>query len=156
MRSAIRKPTLVLALALGVALAQPLSSVAEADGEARILSDVRKVFIARSPNATQVSLLDLAPVPWGVSSYVVVAHGIRPDLKFQGSFEDELFGIFLVDSNFSSVLRTLDVWATPRWSDYSVEIVGFEGSFVLISGRGATYGDEERQRRFDLGNSPQR
>src|SRR5688572_16763942 len=91
----------------------------------------------------------------GVSSYVVVAHGIRPDLKFQGSFEDELFGIFLVDSNFSSVLRTLDVWATPRWSDYSVEIVGLKArsySFPVAAQHMAT----KNANGASIWNSPQR
>ena len=98
-----------------------------------------------------VNLLDLAPLWWKQpAEYLVLARGIRADYRFEGSFDDELFGLFVVDSNFGSVRKVLDVFPTPRWNDFVLKIERIEGQTVVIVGEGATYGDGRVEKRYDL------
>ena len=78
----------------------------------------------------------------------MLARGTRPG-DFRGRFEDELFGVFVVDSSLSTVERVVDAIPTPRWHDYSVRFdrVGFDSLYVI--GAGESYGDLAMRRSYD-------
>lgn len=79
---------------------------------------------------------------------VVLAWGVRKDRVFRGRFEDELFGVFVMNDSLTRVLRTLDVMPTRRWLDYEWHIANIRMDSVFLSGRGATYGDEPLKKAY--------
>lgn len=142
----VRSVTIALVgvLALG-ALAHAL------DGQ--VLSDnFRKLFTERNPLLVGIQVLESKPVsPKSSSNHVYLVRAIRADNKFEGKFEDEQFGVFLVDVNKSQVIKTLDIFNTPRWNDYELKIKRVSPSKVIVSGRGATYGDHPITKTYSFG-----
>ncbi len=110
-----------------------------------------KVFSDRNPRLVKVRVLDTRPITSARASNVLyVVHAIRADERFEGNFEDEQFGIFVVDAKRQQVVSALDIFRTRRWNDYRVEIAKVGPSHVVITGRGATYGDQRFTRTYDL------
>ncbi|OFW28946.1 MAG: hypothetical protein A3H97_13880 [Acidobacteria bacterium RIFCSPLOWO2_02_FULL_65_29] len=85
----------------------------------------------------------------GAGPYVLLGWGIRSDLSFKGRFDDELFGVFIVDSTLTRIVRTLDIFPTQRWADYIVSIEKLTDSEVTIVGAGS-YGDQKLRRVYKL------
>jgi hypothetical protein len=120
-------------------------------GQGSIVDAIRSVFQSRNAKVELVTLLDLAPlVRPEEAGYVVLARGIRRERQYQGSLEDELFGVFIVDSSFRAVTTTLDILPTKRWNDYSLEFESVSSATVVVVGQGATYGDERLRRTYRL------
>lgn len=89
--------------------------------------------------------------------YIVVARGTREGQRnFEGIWEDELFGVFIIDQRLGAILHTLDMFPTQRWYDYKVSIYKIEWNFVTIKGEGDMYGDSSFLRKFDLSVIPPR
>ncbi|MDH3456795.1 MAG: hypothetical protein OER90_08135 [Gemmatimonadota bacterium] len=78
----------------------------------------------------------------------VVARGIRGDRQFQGDFADELFGLFVLNDSLTRVLAVLDMFPTPRWRDFEVELARVTPDSLYLEGRGATYGDQPLRRSY--------
>ena len=92
-------------------------------------------------------------VDWhGAGPYVLLGWGIRPDFKFEGSFDDELFGVFILDNSMTKIERTVDIFPTCRWADciVSIEKVSWTGSEVVVVGAGS-YGDGPFRKVYGLG-----
>ena len=53
---------------------------------------LQTAFTARNPRVTRAKVLELRSTGMGAGPYVLLGWGIRPDLTFEGSFDDELFG----------------------------------------------------------------
>ena len=125
-----------------------VASSVQAQEQPTLVSQVQAEFKKKNTKVEDVTLLELVPFYGRSLRYLVLAHGIRQDVKFEGSFEEELFGLFVVDQSFTKILATVDIFPTERWNDYSVEIKRpiFE-SIVLVC-KGATYGDVNRVRRY--------
>jgi hypothetical protein len=120
----------------------------QSDPGPSFLTQVRAEFAKRNPRVTQVTLLDLVPRAQfrPNSGYIVLAHGIREDHLFEGSFEDELFAVFLVDDVFSKVTRVLKWIPSRRWYDYTFAIEHLDPLYkeprkMTLVGAGATYND---------------
>jgi hypothetical protein len=110
---------------------------------------MRQAFTQRNPAVTRVTVLELRLASAQAGTYVLLGRGIRPDLRFQGSFDDELFGVFLVDSGLTRIERTLEIFPTQRWNDYMVSIEELTDSEITIVGSGS-YGDQKLRRVYKL------
>lgn len=99
-------------------------------------------FVAKNPKVRQTKVLELRSIGMGAGPYVLLGWGIRPDFKFEGSFDDELFGVFILDNNLTKIDRTIDIFPTCRWADciVSIESVSWPGTEIVVVGRGS-YGD---------------
>jgi hypothetical protein len=110
---------------------------------------LRAAFVARNPAVTRATLLELRSVGMGSGGYVLLGWGIRPDMRFEGHFDDELFGVFVVDSSLTKIERTLDIFPTRRWADYMVSIEKIADGEVTIFGQGS-YGDQPLRQTYRL------
>ena len=53
---------------------------------------LQQAFSAKNPKVTYAKVIELRSLGMGEGPYVMLGWGIRPDWKFEGSFDDELFG----------------------------------------------------------------
>lgn len=69
-----------------------------------------------------------------------------------GGFTDEAFGVFVLSSNTQEVHLTLDIFPTERMHDFEVTLEEVSPTLLVISRKGATYGDGAGQTKyfFDL------
>src|SRR6185503_15793438 len=111
----------------------------------RLVGLLQAAFIAKNPSVTRARVLELRSPGMGAGPYVLLGWGIRPDFKFEGRFEDELFGVFIVDNDLSRIERTLDIFPTQRWADYIVSFEKVSHSEVVVVGAGS-YGDQKLRR----------
>lgn len=111
---------------------------------------VRGAFIERNPRVTRVRVLELRSFGMADGPYVLLAWGIRADMKFEGRFDDELFGVFVVDPDLSRIERTLEIFPTQRWADYRVSIEQVTRTQVTVTGVGS-YGDQALRKVYDVG-----
>jgi hypothetical protein len=74
---------------------------------------------ARNAGITQVQILAVSNIPWTTSRLAGLARG-SSGREFRGSFEDELFCVFVTDSTLTRVLKVMEILPTPRWNDYSM------------------------------------
>ena len=128
-------------------------SVAEAAPSAAgnpLLAAIRDTLRARNPAIGSVRIIEQRSVDYATGPSVIIAYGVRADRDFRGSFQDELFGIFVANDSLTRVVRTLEVLPTPRWLDYSVRIVRLAPDSVRVEGRGASYGDQPLERAYPL------
>lgn len=136
--------TLLLLVAFGAASsAQP--NAGEACG---ILQSLEAEFRRRNPKATRIKVVDVRPT-YFENKYLVLGHAIRPDVRFEGNFEDELFGLFVADPSLARVERTLEILPTPRWFDTEVRIVSHTADFALIEAKGETYRNVYWRRKYN-------
>src|SRR5262245_6681205 len=113
-----------------------------------LVSQIRGEFQKKNTKVEDVTLLELVPFYGRSLRYLVLSRGIRPDQKFEGSFEEELFGLFVVDQSFTKILAAVDIFPTERWNDYSVEIKRSSFESIVLVCKGATYGDVNRVRTY--------
>jgi len=111
---------------------------------------LRAACTAKSPAVTRATILELRSTGLGAGPYVLLGWCIRPDMHFQGRFDDELFGVFIVDAALTRIERTLDVFPTRRWADYFVSIEKLTDTEVTVIGRGS-YGDQPLRNVYSLG-----
>jgi hypothetical protein len=147
--------SLRLAVALlGAVLSIEAPASAEGTKGPPLFQALQLEFTKRNPRVTEVTLLDLAPHAEhrATTRYIVLARSIRPDHRFEGSFEDELFGLFLVDPGLSRVVQVLELIPSPRWYDYSFSIERINRysrpPTVILVGAGSTYADNPK--RFEI------
>lgn len=110
-----------------------------------LLESIQAAFQSSNPRIQNVQILDTKPKH---SKYWVIARGIIDPPTFDGSFEDELFGVFVVDESYSQVERTVDMLPTPRWHDYKVWISEYDMQSATLKGHGATYKDQPLEKRY--------
>ena len=108
---------------------------------------LRAAFTARNPAITRVKVLELRSTQMAAGPYILLGWGIRADLRFEGRFDDELFGVFRVDNDLTRIERTLDVFPTQRWADYVVFIEKLTDTEVTVVGHGS-YGDQRLRRVY--------
>lgn len=137
----------VVCAALGVALIlSPTLSQAQAGEESKPSNALEQLlqvaFAAKNPKVTRAKVLELRSIGMGAGPYVLLGWGIRPDSKFEGSFDDELFGVFILNNNLTKIERTVDIFPTCRWADciVSIEKMSWPGAEVVVVGAGS-YGD---------------
>ena len=120
---------------------------------AAIQSELRRA----KPDITGTRLVDLKPgLRWGKPvGYVVVAVATGPHRGFGTTAEiGELFGVFLVDSTLTRVIRTLDVFPSRRIQDYDVWINYVGNDTLTICGQGSSYGDQQMRRAYPMDSLP--
>lgn len=122
-----------------------LQNSAIAGGCPGLLDSIRAEFQRLNADIETIEILDTKPKH---PEYWVIARGIVEDLEFKGSFEDELFGIFVVDGDFAGIVTVVDVLPTPRWNDYLLWISDYDAENVTILGHGSTYSDQQLQKQY--------
>ena len=122
----------------------PSSNTAESNP---ITVALRAVLSARNPAISRVKVLELRSTQMAAGPYILLGWGIRADLRFEGRFDDELFGVFVVDNDLTRIERTLDVFPTQRWADYVVSIEKLTDTEVTVVGHGS-YGDQRFRRVY--------
>lgn len=111
-----------------------------------LLESIRAEFQRSNPEIQTVQILDSKPKH---TDYWVVARGIIEPMEFRGSFQDELFGVFVVDEQYLRVKWVVDVLPTPRWHDYIMWISDYDMDSATIVGHGATYKDQPLEKRYE-------
>lgn len=110
---------------------------------------LQAAFVAKNPKVTRAKILELRSTGSGAGPYVLLGWGIRPDFKFEGSLEDELFGVFVLNNNLTKIEQTLDIFPTCRWADCVVSIERVADAEIVIVGAGSS-GDEPFRRVYKM------
>jgi hypothetical protein len=141
------------ALAVSVLAFAAYGTAAASDRE--LIDGFRRQFTNRNHVLTEIKVLESKPLSSKnrSSNNVYLVRAIRPDHRFEGKFEDEQFGVFLVDAEQKRIVKVLDMFNTPRWSDYELKIKRASLSKVTVSGRGASYGDGPTTRTYNIGGN---
>jgi hypothetical protein len=114
-----------------------------------LIDTLRFIFRQRNRLIGQVAFPQIQWVGYGRTyAYVAIGWGVRADHRFSGSFQDELYGILLLDSTLTRVRYVLDIVPTPRWLDYRFRIEELTGDSIIITGRGDTYSDGPERRAY--------
>ena len=146
-----RRILIFMTLALGTFLA-PFDGYSSAQDQpnAALLANIRVEFQRKNPKVQRVSILDSAQDLVDASRHYVLARGIRTDERFEGSFSDELFGLFVVDSSSSEILAVIDIIPTRRWNDYRMRIKKPLSDTITLLGEGSTYGDNDLVKTYTI------
>lgn len=115
-----------------------------------ILTKLKAEFQKRNSNIAHVRIVDMRPTLTEIPKYLVLGWGIRADRTFRGNFEDELFGLFLVDESLSNVEKVMDFIPTPRWHDTQMRITRIDASHAVLEAKGETYGVISLRRKYDM------
>jgi len=115
-----------------------------------VLVKLKAEFQKRNPNIAHVRIVDMRPTLTEVPKYLVLGWGIRADRTFRGNFEDELFGLFLVDESLSSVEKVMDFIPTLRWHDTEMRITYVDASKAVVEAKGETHGVISLRREYDM------
>jgi hypothetical protein len=140
---------MLLSMGVGVIYGQAPSSPSVSN-DCPILAKLEAEFRKRNPNIAHVRIVDMRPTLTETPQYLVLGRGIRADRSFRGNFEDELFGLFLVDESLSDVEKVMDFIPTPRWHDTEMRIARVDASKAVLEATGGTYGGRLLRREYDL------
>lgn len=110
---------------------------------------VQAALVAKNPKVTRAKVLELRSTGQGAGPYILLGWGIRSDSRFQGAFDDELFGVFVLNNDLTKIERTLDIFPTCRWADCIVSIERVTGAEVAVVGAGS-YGDVPFRKTYKL------
>jgi hypothetical protein len=121
-----------------------------AEGGCSILVNLKAEFRRRNPQIAHVKIVDVRPAMFEKPKYLVLGWGIRADRHFKGSFEDELFGLFIVDESLSAVEKVIDFIPTPRWHDTEMRIKKLDASVAVLEAKAETYGYGLLRRTYNL------
>lgn len=124
----------------------PTYSMAEEN--ATLLQQMQNAFKKKNKNIEEITLHQLKPFYGHPIKYLVLAYGIRADEKFSGSFEDELFGIFVVDKSFTKVLCVIDFIPSQSWKDYRMELKIPDANTILVVCKGIDYGNQKMTKKY--------
>ncbi len=142
-------PLISIPALLVIILAVPSISIGDDNEESQpLLNELEKVFTALNANIKHVAILDLQPFNYDRSRYILVGWGISEDRSFNGDSNDELFGVFVVNSELTQIEEILDIIPTPRWLDYELLIERVTGDSVIVIGCGLTYDDVPIRRAY--------
>ncbi len=129
--------------------ARPAAPDVRAAAVGSLLAAIRDTLRARNPEVDRVGLVELRTASYDYGPAVALAYGIRTG-EFRDRFDDELFGLFVVDDSLTRVIRTIAVLPTRRWRDYVVHIAELSADSVRIEGAGASFGDQGIRRSYAL------
>ncbi|MFN7915710.1 MAG: hypothetical protein U0Q55_10260 [Vicinamibacterales bacterium] len=112
---------------------------------------LQQAFTAKNPKVTRAKVLELRSIGMAAGPYILLGWGIRADENFVGNFEDELFGVFVLDNNLTRIERVLEIFPTCRWADciVSIESVSWDGTQVVVAGHGS-YGDGPFRKHYSV------
>lgn len=142
-----RRMWTLLPLALSLLVASVPATASAAQGCSSLLDAIRARFQKHNPNIEHVQVIDTKP---RLSKHWVLVRGIRQDRDFKGSFDDELFGLFIVDDDFESVEKVIDIFPTKRWADYEIWIDSYSLESIMLRGHGATYEDNGMEKAYEV------
>lgn len=115
--------------------------------EDKLISALRTSFQKKNPKLGQVGVLDLKAW-YFLGPRLILGWAIVKDHQFRGDFNDEMFGVFVVNESLTRVERTVDIFPTRSWFDYEVRFGRFTADSVEVLGMGATHGDDPTRRLY--------
>ena len=125
--------------------------------QSQILAALRAEFQKHNPKIGHVELFDVRPLmlnpinyPEKPNHFLVVARGVRPDMTFKGSFEDELLGLFLFNDSLSAVEHTIALIPTQSWGDFVVKVTRVWKDSVTVQGVDLENGPTDFTRRYPV------
>ena len=132
-------------------LSVPVPSRPTVKREVGLLAQLHSRFLRANESISRVRILDVRPNPCVSpgAGYAVIATGVAPRSGQSVDFQDELFGIFVVDSTLTRVTRVVDIFPTLRWLDYSVRFEGPEFELPVVVGAGQAHGDQRIRKEYD-------
>lgn len=110
----------------------------------QIMNELRE----RNPEIARVQILAISSIPWSTARLAGLARGSTGE-EFRGSLEDELFCTFVADSTLTSVLKVLDIQATPRWNDYTVHFERPDIDSLIVVGKAISGNGEETRKSYN-------
>ncbi len=119
--------------------------LAGALGAAENLDLLKPHLLRFHPRLTEFGLVSSCQVD--ASHSVVVVRGTVSEDRIEGNagdpafFRQEAFGVFVVDGARRPLIE-LDVFPSQRWWDYKVVVEECPPGSALVTGQGATYGDQ--------------
>lgn len=116
----------------------------------RIVRKIRRAFWKTNARIETVTIVDVDRSDEHPDRYLVLARGIRGDNRYEGSLNDELFGLFIVDTARRRIAKQLAMIPTPRWNDYNMHIESVTDDAVILTGEGATYKDHAIRLSYPL------
>ncbi|MCD4707824.1 MAG: hypothetical protein K8S62_08800 [Candidatus Sabulitectum sp.] len=142
-------PGISILVLLVIVLAVPSTSRGDTDEERNpLLNELERVFTAHNASISHVAVLNLQAFNRDQARYIMIGWGITENRSFNGNFNDELFGIFLVNPELTCITEILDIIPTPRWLDYELLIESVTADSVVVVGRGATSHDSPIRRAY--------
>jgi hypothetical protein len=112
----------------------PVSAAAPDTGSDPMIVALVDAFTSRSPNARRVSIVEFRREGRGGGANLVLARGVRPDGRFEGRAEDDLFGVFVFDDSLKRVRRTVAMFPSPRFGDTHMEFERTTPDSVFLVG----------------------
>ena len=111
------------------------------------LDTLRGILRTQNPAISRVAFREIQSIDYG-RYYFAIGWGVRADMNFRGSFEDELFVILRIDSSLTRIAEVLELIPSPRWLDYKFTIDAITGDSLIVVGKGDTYGDGPQRRAY--------
>lgn len=136
--------------------------VVEAPPNKRPLTPLELDLLAkmRSVNSSISTASIVSIRPWAIEQgdymapdYQVLVNSGTPDNPHPDKYTNlehaaDMYGLFLVNHEFTRATHRLGLFVSPRTGDYSAQIVGIVADSVLICGEGAMYGDAKQRWTF--------
>ncbi len=125
-----------------------LSLVAWSLGIAQDLDPLKPGLLRFHPKLTEFKLVSSCRADSTHS--VVVVRGAVAYNRLEGNpaqpafYRQEAFGVFVVDSAMNPLIE-LEVFQSQRWMDYDVRVDECPPGSAVVTGLGATYGDQPRR-----------
>jgi hypothetical protein len=139
----------LIALFLVIRAVEGIVKADQLGAENPLIAALRESLQKENPAIERVAVLQVRGFS-PVGPHILIGWGVRADNRFQGSFRDELFGVFVVNPELTRIERTLEIIPTPRWLDYSLWIEEITALRVTVVGKGSTYGDGPIRRVYQL------
>jgi hypothetical protein len=117
----------------------------ELDEPDPMLRSLGAAFRERNPGIASVSLLEFRRVSEGAGANFVLARGLDPRGR---TLEDELFGVFMFDDSLVRIVRTIDVFSSPRWLDYAIRIERANAETLVVVGRAMSSSEDSITRVY--------
>lgn len=103
-------------------------------------------FQKQNPEIIDIQILDYTSSDY-LTDGLLVVRGTTLSKTFIGKWENELFGVFYVDSRLE-IKQALEFIPTKRWYDYCVETQSNESREFFLNFYGCTYLDQKMVRKY--------
>lgn len=130
----MRIPRSLAAAVLAITLAGAVGPASASPATLALLARMHGVFMKKNPNVVQVHVLDLiSDAKRPGHRYAALATATTREPQFM---DDELFGVFVLDSTLTKIERTVEILPTGRLLDYTVAISFASPDTLLVRGFG--------------------
>jgi len=119
------------------------------NSEDQLISALRDSFQTRNAKLDKVRVLDLKT--WDMDYLgprIVLGWAIVRDMQFHDSFNDEMFGVFVVNGSLTRVEHVVDIFPTKSWFNEEVHFGALKADSIEVLGQDGTYGGPLTRRAY--------